>query len=357
MIIFSPGPANISERVRRSLTLPDICHRDTEFAKLLVDVRNMILKICQVGNDYRSIVFSGSGTLAIESVIASLGGYNKKILIISNGVYGERAADIARHYQINIEEIRLPWGILPDLNRINDKLKEDKIGAIYIVHHETTAGLLNPLAQISGIAKKYQKMVLVDGISSIAGEVLDIDAWGIDAIAGSANKCIRGVAGIAFTVVSKNFLKTIEKCKSRSYYADLLRHLKAEDNGQPLFTPPIQVFYAFREALKELLDEGVQERINYYKIISKVLRNGLKKLKLKFYIAQHLMSNTMTAVYIPLGYDYRTLHRACKEKGYVIYGSQGKLARNIFRLGTVGLISHKDILGFLKVFGKILKKK
>src|SRR3989338_5876083 len=105
MVIFSPGPANISERVRRALTKPDICHRDTEFTDILTKVRKMILSILKISNVYESIVLGGSGTSAIDSIISSLGGYNKKILIISNGIYGERAADIAHLYDINIEVI------------------------------------------------------------------------------------------------------------------------------------------------------------------------------------------------------------------------------------------------------------
>lgn len=357
MIIFSPGPANISERVRKALVLPDICHRDSEFSNMLAESRTSILKVCRAQKGYRTVVLGGSGTLAIESIIAALGGYRKKILVISNGVYGERAAYIARHYKIPIHEVRLPWGVLPDLARIESLIKDKTFGALFIVHHETTTGLLNPLPEISHIAKRYRKLVLVDGVSSIGGEKLDVKSWGIDAIAGSANKCIRGVPGIGFTVLSEDFIRLIQQCKTRSFYADLLSHLRAEDLKQPLFTPPVQVFYAFREALRELLEEGINERIGNYIEISSFLRDGLKKLGIEFYLPEIDMSNTMTVSYMPKYFNYAKLYSPCKRKGYVIYASQGKLAKTTFRLGTVGLITKNDIAGFLRVLSGILRKR
>lgn len=356
MIIFSPGPANISERVRRSLLLPDISHRGAEFTGLLAEARSLVLKVCLAGKNHKSVIFGGSGTLAIESLISGLGGWDKKILVVSNGVYGERAAQIARLYGVGVEEIRLKWGDLPDLKEVDERLKQRNIGALYIVHHETTTGLLNPLREVTRLAKEKDKLVFVDGVSSIAGEELKVDSWGIDAITGSANKCIRGVAGISFVIASDKYINLITSCKPKGYYANFLRHLSAQENGEPLFTPPVQVFYAFREALRELLDEGLQKRLNKYKAIVKLLRDGLRQMKLNFYLHESNMSNTMTAAYLPLGRNYNSLYKDCKNKGYVIYAGQGKLAKTIFRLGTVGKISQQDIRNFLKDLKAILRR-
>lgn len=353
-VIFSPGPANISERVRRALTLPDICHRDSEFSQILLNTREMILKVCATGSTYQSVIFGGSGTLSIEAVISAFSGCPKKILIISNGVYGERAAAIAGLHGVAVKELKSPWGKLPDLNLVEDELKNEAFIAVYLVHHETTTGLLNPLKAVCAIAKKYKKLVLADTVSSLAGEALDIGGWGVDAAVCSANKCIRGVPGVSFAVLSRRFLQTVEKLKKDSLYADLLLHLESENRGQTPFTPAVQVFYAFREALKELLEEGVDNRISDYRQTSDMLRQGLKKLGLKFYIPEVTMSNTMTVVYTPRQAGYVKLHDEFKKKGFVIYASQGKLKDSTFRLGTVGLISHSDINRFLEVFKVLL---
>lgn len=354
MLIFSPGPANISDRVRKALTKPDICHRDIEFTDILSNIRQLTLCILKISSGYENIILGGSATAAIESVISSFGDYDKKILIISNGVYGERAADIARLYGIHMEEIRLAWGDTPDLDLIDCKLRMPDFGAVYIVHHETTTGLKNPLKEISSIGKKYGKFVLTDAVSSIAGEELDIANWGIDIIIGSPNKCIRAVPGISFIIASRRFLETIEKCRSRSYYANLFLHYKQEAKGQTPFTPAVQVFYAFEEALKELQEEGIDERIRKYKHIAQCLRRGLKDLGIGFFLPEGLRSNTMTVVRIPENKNYASLHYEFKKKGFVIYPSQGKLSETTFRLATVGIISQEDIEEFLAVFKRLL---
>lgn len=354
MIIFSPGPANISERVRKALMRPDICHRDTEFEVLLANVRRLLRETLNISPDYEPVIFGGSGTTAIESVISSFGGYEKKILVISNGVYGERASAIAEKYGIKAETLMLEWGKLPELGVVKHKLSSDEFGAVYVVHHETTTGLLNPLKDIAAVARQYGKLVLADAVSSIAGESLAITEWGVDAAIGSANKCIRAVAGISFVIASPRLIKAVEKCHSRSYCADLLSHLRMESKGQTRFTPPVQSFYAFEEALKELKREGVDNRIKKYKETACLLRQGLNKIDIKFYLPQKLMSNTMTVVYTPEGKIYSEVHDELKKRGFVVYASQGELSRNTFRLGTVGIITKKDIRNFLTILGDML---
>ena len=356
MIIFSPGPANISERVRNALTLPDICHRDDEFTDLLSDVKGRIAKALKIDDSYDIVLFSGSGTLAIESLLTCLTGWDKTLLIISNGVYGERAADIARTYGISVKELKLDWGTLPDLAEIEEEIKIPEIGGVYLIHHETTTGLLNPLKDLSLLAKEHNKLVLVDTISSVAGEHLDFEC-GLDAVLGTANKCFRGVPGVSFAILSKDFVTIAKKRNKRTYYSDLLTHLEREKKGETPFTPPVHSLFAFREALREILEEGVENRIAHYKNISKLLRAGLKDLGLKLYLTEEHYSNTMTSVYLPSGFSFKELHDLLKERGFVIYNSQSFLRGKVFMLGVVGLINEQDIGDFLEALGKVIKEK
>lgn len=355
-IIFSPGPANISERVRNALTLPDICHRDEEFTNLLNEVRSLIANTLKIDDSYDIVLFSGSGTLAIESLLTCLTGWEKTLLIISNGVYGERAADIASIYGIKVKELKLDWGTLPDLAEIEEEIKMPEIGGVYLIHHETTTGLLNPLKEISLLAKKYNKIVLVDTISSIAGEHIDF-GWGLDAVLGTANKCFRGVPGVSFAILSKDFVTIAEKRDRRTYYSDLLTHLERGKKGETPFTPPVHSLFAFRESLREILEECVENRIAHYKNISRLLRAGLKELGLKLYLPEEQYSNTMTSVYLPLGFSYEELHDLLKEKGFVIYNSQSFLRGKVFMLGVVGLITEQDINNFLEALSEVIEEK
>lgn len=353
-IIFSPGPANISERVRNALTLSDICHRDDEFTNLLNEVKSLVAKALKIDDSFEVVLFSGSGTLAIEGVLTCLTGWDKTLLIISNGVYGERAADIARTYGVKIMEFKLGWGILPDLTEIEEKIKMSDIGGVYLIHHETTTGLLNPLKEISFLAKKYNKLVLTDTISSVAGEHLDFE-WGLDVVLGTANKCFRGVPGVSFAILSKDFVNIAKKRNKRTYYSDLLTHLEREKKGETPFTPSVHSLFAFREALREIIDEGIENRIIHYENISKLLRTGLKGLGLKLYLSDKYYSNTMTSVYLPLGFQFKELHDLLKEKGFIIYNSQGFLSGKVFMLGVVGLINEQDIRNFLEALSEVIK--
>lgn len=356
MIIFSPGPANISERVRQALALPDICHRDQEFSDLLGEVKTLLAGALKIEDQsYEIVLFSGSGTLAMESLIACFSGWEKSLLVISNGIYGERAAAIANLYGVNVHELRLNWGVLPQLPAIEEQLRKPHIGGIYLVHHETTTGLLNPLKEISLLAKKYNKLVLSDTISSIAGEHLDLN-WGIDAALGTANKCFRGVPGVSFVVLSEELVSIARNRVRRTFYSDLMMHLDREFNGQMPFTPPVQPLFAFREALKEVMEEGVGNRILHYQNISSRLRAGAKDLGLRLFLDEKLYSNTMTSVHLSQDVTFEELHDKLKERGFIIYNAHGRLRGQLFMLGVVGAITMSDIENFLAALGDVLEE-
>jgi 2-aminoethylphosphonate-pyruvate transaminase len=257
---------------------------------------------------------------------------------------------------VKLEELKLEWGTLPDLAKLEEVLKRPDIGGVYLAHHETTTGLLNPLEEIIAIANKYNKLALADTVSSIAGEHISFSS-GLDAAIGTSNKCFRGVPGVAFVIVSRGFLNVINHRQKRSFYSDLLTYIERERKNETPFTPPVHSLFAFREALRETLDEGVENRIKHYRNISGILRTGLKEIGLKLYLPEALYSNTMTSVYLPAGVTFKELHDKIKPHGYVIYNSQGKLQGTVFMLGVVGLISEKDVQGFLAVLKDAVKGK
>lgn len=354
MIILSPGPANISERVRQALTRPDIGHRESEFSEVLADTRNLLLQVCGVPQGYSCAVLSGSGTTGIEATITSLADVCSGVLILANGVYGDRAAQIAQVFQVPYTLEKFDWTSPLPLERVEELIRATTHDVVYLIHHETTTGVLNSMKEVARIAKAHHKWVLVDAVSSIAGEELDPSGWGVDLIIGSANKCIRGVPGVSFVVASKELLEAISGRRQVAFSTDLVGALTKEEEGETPFTPPVQTMFALREAAEELLEEGVENRIAHYQAIADTLRDGLSSLELDFLVARQHLSNTMTSVMLPEGFSYADLHGPLKERGYVIYKSQGELSETTFRLGTVGLISQADIRGFLGELGDVL---
>ena len=345
MIILSPGPANISERVRRALTNPDIGHREPEFTELLQETRSLLLDICGVPEGYTCAVLGGSGTTGIEAAITSLHEVTGGVLILSNGVYGERAAQIAELFGIPHTLIKLDWPRPIPLDRAEELISNTSHDVVYFIHHETTTGVLNPLRQVAEIAKGHNKWVLVDAVSSIAGEDLDLAGWGIDLVIGSANKCIRGVPGASFAILSDRIRKVLSNRRQIAFSTDLISALNKEENGETPFTPPVQTMYALREASRELLEEGVCQRISHYRDIAQTLRDGLSDLGMDFLVPREHLSNTMTTVMMPEGTSYASLHSSLKGMGFVIYKSQGHLSETTFRLGTIGVLTQDDIRG------------
>ena len=354
MIIFSPGPANISERVRSAMSNPDIGHRESEFTEMLQETRSMLLDICGVPEGYACAVLSGSGTTGIEASITSLADVSNGVLILANGVYGDRAAQIAQVFQIPHTLEKFDWTAPIALDRAEQLISATSHGAVYLIHHETTTGVLNSLQGVAEIAKGHEKWVMVDAVSSVAGEELHLANWGVDLVIGSANKCIRGVPGIGFVVVSDAFREAISQRRAVAFSTDLVSTLDREETGETPFTPPVQTMYALREALRELLEEGVSARITHYQDIAKTMRDGLSALELSFLVPREHLSNTMTTVMLPEGITYSGLHQPLKDQGYLIYKSQGHLSETTFRLGTVGVISQEDVRGFLSALGKLL---
>ena len=352
MIIFSPGPSNISERVRRALLTPDICHRDSEFTELLRGVRARILDVAGLaGTAYQSVVYTGSGSVAIESVAAAAKPFGK-MLVVANGPYGERAAAMARYHGVDVHEWKLGWGDAIDLARLDAEVAASGARVLYVVHHETATGRLNPLPEIAACGKAHGCMIVTDAVSSIAGETVEIAGWRLDAVIGSANKCIRGTPGAAFAVVSAAFLDGAMRQRA-AHYSNLAEHFAAESRGETPFTPAVQTLFAFHEALGETLDETVAARIVHYRELMRLLQHGLARLGVRFLLPADAYGSTLLSCALPSGFTFDRLHGALKPRGYVIYAAQGALKERAFRLGLVGHFGAPEVRGFLDAFAEV----
>ena len=354
-VLLNPGPVNVTPRVRRALLKPDLCHREKEFADLLRKTRSKILKIFRISKTHTAAIFSGSGTAALESMLSSFAKPNKKILVLSNGVYGERIKTILEIHGCPISVLSSGVGDFPDHKLIESLLKKDRsIRAIAMVHHETSTGMLNPIEVIGRLAKKYRKTFLVDAISSLGAEPIDFKKYSIDYCAGTSGKCLHGFPGISFVIVSKKEVLKLKNQKPRTLYLDLLNTLEVEEKNESPFTPAVQIFYAFNEALDELSKQGLEKRIQNYQRKSKLLEKGFIKLGLRFLVEKKYRSHVLTALWTPKKITYERLHDRLKKKGFVIYAGQSKLKRKIFRISNLGDVSLGDLRKFLLTLEHLL---
>lgn len=353
-LLFNPGPTNVSEAVRSAIKTRDICHREKEFFAVLEAIRRKILKVVNGEKTHTAVVFVSSATGANESIISSIHG---KILLIENGKYSERLRKIAERYSIPMTVLKFDPMKPIDLRQVEVVLSEDKsITHMVIVHHETTTGMVLPLREIGKLAKKYQKILFADTVSSFGGYEIDVIKDNLAFFTLNSCKGLQSFPGLAVAIVRKNEILKL-KGKSRSFYFDLYANWEKEENQkQLLFTPAVQLFFALNKALDELLKEGIKNRIKRYQGNAQLMRAGLRKMGFKFVLPDELQSNVLTSIYMPKIMDYWKVHDKLKERGFTIYSGQETLNEGIFRIATFGHTSRQDVKLFLKVLEEILKE-
>ncbi|HJT19360.1 MAG TPA: aminotransferase class V-fold PLP-dependent enzyme [Nitrospira sp.] len=353
MVLLNPGPVNVSERVRQALLRPDICHRESEFAELLHGIQTKLLKAFVPGaeSDYAAAVITGSGTSAVECALMSSIPHGKRLLIINNGVYGERLSQMVTLHRLGVSELKYEWTLPPDPERLRLALRQHpEVHGVAMVHHETTTGLLNPVKDIAEVVDSQNRVFIVDAVSALAGETIDIAGSHIYMVAGTAGKCIQGFPGVSFVLVRKGFLERMRAYPKRSWYLHLTHYVDDKGQGTVPFTPAVQIFYAFDEALNELLEEGVSKRIQRYRRMAALIRERMAKLGIKPVLPSDRQSSTITAYYLPEGLPYQSLHDRLKERGYVIYAGQGNLENKIFRVANMGAVTEPQFAAFLDAF-------
>ncbi len=356
MILLNPGPVNVSERVRQALLRPDICHRESEFTDLLHGIQAKLLKAFVPGAEaeYAAVIITGSGTAAIESAIMSAMPHGKRMLIINNGVYGERMSQMIGLHRLGISELKHEWTVRPDPERLRLALRQHpEVHTVAMVHHETTTGLINPVKDIADVVDSQNRVFLLDAVSALGGEPLDIAGSHIYMVAGTAGKCIQGFPGVSFVLIRKGFLERMRAYPKRSWYLHLTHYVDDQGRGTIPFTPAVQVYYAFDEALNELLEEGVPQRIKRYKKAAALIRDRMAKSGLKPVLRAMYQSNTITAYHLPDGLPYQVLHDRLKQEGYVIYAGQGQLENKVFRVANMGALTEAQLTGFLDAFDRV----
>lgn len=355
-MLLNPGPVNVSDRVRQALSRQDICHRDSEFADLLHGIQAKLLKAFVPGaeSEYAAVLISGSGTAAVESAVMSSIPHGKRMLILNNGVYGERLSQMVGLHRLGVSELKYEWTARPDPERVRLALRQHpEAHVVGMVHHETTTGLLNPVKEIAEVVDSQNRVFILDAVSALAGESLDIASSHIYMVAGTAGKCIQGFPGVSFVLVRKGFLERMRAYPKRSWYLHLTHYVDNEGRGTTPFTPAVQLYYAFDEALNELLEEGVAKRIQRYKKMAALIRDRMAKLSVKPVLTPDRQSNSLTAYYLPEALSYQVLHDRLKDQGYVIYAGQGNLENRIFRVANMGALTEEQFTGFLDTFERI----
>jgi len=354
MILLNPGPVTLTERVRAALHREDLCHREPEFAELILDIKRRLAGVYQESEgDYEAVLMTGSGTCAVEAMVATFVPKGDKVLVIANGIYGERLAAMIEAQGKRLVLVRSEWPEPMNLAEVDRLLAADpELTRVLAVHNETTTGRQNDLTALARILKKHGRRLLLDTVSSFGGEEIRFADWNLDALCAVANKCLHGAPGICF-VMARRALLDSGSSGAASVYLDLIKYYNEQKSGFSPFTQATHVCVALQEALAELEEGGGwQARRDRYRHLSRTIRAELDRLGIRRFLPEDAYSAVISSFLLPRGVPYEQLHDLLKKEGFVIYAGQAGLYHSIFRIANMGDISDSDLERLLAVFRK-----
>ena len=350
-VLLNPGPSTTSDSVKYAQVVADICPRELEFGNLMEQIAEDLTSFVADPKEYTTVMFGCSGTGADEAMVSSCVPPDGKLLVIDNGSYGARLAKIASVYNIDMDVFKSSTYEPIDLAAVEEQMKKAKYTTFAMVHHETTTGLLNPVADLCGLAHKYGMTTIVDTVSSYGGMPIDLAKMNIDFATCTSNKHIGGMAGIGFVVCKKSELLKQEGWPMRNYYLNLLDQYKYFlETKQTRFTPPVQTLYALRQAITETKVETIEKRYARFTACWEILVSALDKIGLKMLVDRKNQSHFITAILIPETpkYNFNELHDYARSFGFTIY--PGKLGNiDTFRIANMGDIRPEEMTEFTGV--------
>lgn len=356
-LLLTPGPLSTSQTVREAM-LQDWCTWDKDYNEgIVTPIRKGLLAIAGLdGDEYTSVLLQGSGTYCVEATIGAAVRPEDKLLILANGAYGKRMAQIADYYHINYVLVSLHETELVTGEVARRALEEHPgITHLSMVHSETTTGLLNPIEEVAEVIKGRGITFIVDAMSSFGGVPIDVKGLGIDFLVSSANKCIQGVPGFGFILAQKDKLMATEG-NARSLSLDIYAQWEAMEKGggKWRFTSPTHVVHAFYQAMKELNEEGgITARYKRYQENHQILVEGMRGLGFKTLLPDDAQGPIITSFLYPSAdFDFTSFYARLKEKGFVIY--PGKISdADTFRIGNIGDIFPKDMEALIQSIKEI----
>lgn len=358
-ILLNPGPSTTTDTVKMAQVVPDICPREKEFAGLMKQMREDLVRIVHGPLDeYTAVLFCGSGTINIDICLNSLLDKDKKALIINNGAYSTRAAEVCEYYGLPHINLVLPVDDVPDMELVGRTLDDNPdIGLVYITHNETGTGIGNPIREIGRMAHEHGATFVTDTTSTYAMVPIDVKRDNIDFCMASAQKGIMGMTGLSFIVGRKDIIEKSKDYPKRSYYCNLyMQYDFFERTGEMHFTPPVQTIYAARQALDEYFAEGEEAKWARHTRVMNAIHDGLAALGFREAIRREIQVGLVASVIYPddENWNFEKVHDYCYERGFTIY--PGKITgANTFRLCALGAIDVSDIEDFFVVLKQALK--
>ncbi|MEH1891410.1 MAG: alanine--glyoxylate aminotransferase family protein [Nostoc sp.] len=346
LMLMIPGPTPVPEAALLALAKHPIGHRTSEFSNILAEVTENLKWLHQTQSDVLTLNVSGTG--AVEAGIINFLSPGDRILVGSNGKFGERWVEIGQAYGLNVEEVKVEWGkpLIPEV--FAKKLQADtqkQIKAVIITHSETSTGVLNDLETINRHVKEHgEALIIVDAVTSLGAFNLPVDAWGLDIVASGSQKGYMIPPGLGFVSVSPKAWEAYKTAKLPKYYLDLGKYRKATAKNTTPFTPPVNLIVALHTTLRIMKEEGLESIFARHERLKNATRAAIQGLNLPLLAADSSASPAITAV-APQGIEPDKIRSLMKKRfDIALAGGQDHLSNKIFRIGHLGFVSDRDIL-------------
>ena len=351
-----PGPTPVPDEVLQAMARPMVNHRGPEFAQALNDVTAKLKQLFQTRNDV--FLLTGSGTGGLEAAIVNTLSPGDKVLSVTVGVFGERFASIAEQFGAEIIPLRFEWGKAADADAIRQALKaEPKIKAVLVTHNETSTGVTNDLASISSVVKEFDKLLVVDAISSLGSIELPVDDWHCDVVVTGSQKGWMVPPGLAMVSVNQEAWQAHSTARMPRFYWDFTKAKNYLERGQTPWTPVLSIVFALSVSLEMMLQEGLPNIIARQARIGKTVRDGVKSLGLSLFADEEYASNTVTAVAASDGLDIKKMRKILNEEYQIILsGGQQSLDGKIFRIGHLGWVTEDDVKAVISALKMVLPR-
>ncbi len=355
--LLIPGPTPLPQSVIQAMGRDMISHRGEEYGRLFGFILSHIKAL--FGTNEEVILFPASGTGGLEASIANLFSTSDKVLSLTCGHFGNRFAEIAKAYQLQVEKLDTPWGTSPDPQKLYEILKKDRsIKGVLVTHNETSTGVMVDLSQIGEVLKEFpQVLYIVDAVSSLGAAPIDQDKNGIDVVITASQKALMTPPGISLVSVSKKALERTKEAKLPRYYFDFNLALSYQRKEMPQnpYTPPVSLIYALCEAIKLIEKEGIDNRFRRHKVMRDMVRAGIRKLGFELVAKDDVASPTVTAFFVPEGEDKRFIKTFKEKYRITISGGQGIFKGRVIRIGHMGATTYSDLFYLISAFEEMSK--
>ncbi|MDZ8032869.1 alanine--glyoxylate aminotransferase family protein [Nostoc sp. DedSLP04] len=344
-LLLGPGPSNAHPTVLQAMNTSPVGHLDPTFLALMDEIQSLLRYVWQTENSL-TIAVSGTGTAAMEATIANAVEPGDVVLIGVAGYFGNRLVDMAGRYGADVRTITKPWGQVFNLDELQTALKTHRPAILALVHAETSTGARQPLEGVADLCREFGTLLLVDTVTSLGGVPLFLDAWGVDLAYSCSQKGLGCPPGASPFTMSARAVEKLQQRRTKvtNWYLDMLllgKYWGAERTYH--HTAPINLYYALREALRLLAEEGLANSWQRHQKNVEYLWEGLENLGLSMHVEQEYRLPTLTTVRIPAGVDGKAIaQQLLNEHNIEIGGGLGELAGKVWRVGLMGFNSRKE---------------